>query len=423
MKGNYPSVKMPRAFAPLFEEARYKIFYGGRGGAKSYSVALYLVISMLQEQLPNCVYGCFRDVGESTFDSVKPLIMHFIQALGVESQFYTTETSRRILCKRNGSYFLFGGISNEKQINKIKSQPFLQKVWIEEGHTTPENVWDILTPSVRASKDSEIIVTFNPNKLSDFVYQRFVVSNNTADAIVRKVNYYDNPYFEDNVVLEKERQACMVYPAKYRRIWLGEAGYFERQLIRPHWWKWYDDRNAILPTLNGMFLVADTAYKEREIDDFSVVNLWGYEGALKLYLLDQIRGKYTFPVLVEKIKAFITQTGSYHPRLKPDRIYIEDKGSGTSIAQTFRHGGYGAVDWLPKEFGLPNDKIGRVNACTTTIQKGMVYLPKHAPWVNDFVDEHSNFGELEDENLKDDQVDTTTMAISIWRCRGGGVRI
>jgi len=37
-------ITIPKAFLPLFKPSRYKVYYGGRGGAKSHTIARYLLV-------------------------------------------------------------------------------------------------------------------------------------------------------------------------------------------------------------------------------------------------------------------------------------------------------------------------------------------------------------------------------------------
>jgi hypothetical protein len=47
-------------------------------------------------------------------------------------------------------------------------------------------------------------------------------------------------------------------------------------------------------------------------------------------------------------------------------------------------------------------------------EAGRVYLPQGAPWLADFLDEHSSF----DKDVHDDIVDTTTQALNYFRGSG-----
>ncbi|MDY5051596.1 MAG: PBSX family phage terminase large subunit [Candidatus Mucispirillum faecigallinarum] len=104
-------------------------------------------------------------------------------------------------------------------IDSIKSIEGITKCWIEEAQSVSRKSLDILRPTIR-TKDSEIIITFNPEREQDPVWQDFII--NTPDsAYVQKVNYNDNPFFPDD--LEKERKECFdKNQDDYKWIWLGE---------------------------------------------------------------------------------------------------------------------------------------------------------------------------------------------------------
>ena len=411
--------RFPSAFKDIFQPYRYKVFYGGRGSAKSHTLAQYYIISMLSETQRLAVYGCFREVEGSLRDSSKSLILYYIDAYGLNHEFHTSETSKRIVCLRNGGYFLFEGLSNLRQGRKLKSIHNLVKAWFEEAEAITERSWDIITPSIRASK-SEILVTFNPDLVTDYMWQYFVVNDPPKNSYVKKVNFYDNPYFKDNEALEQERVNCLQYPNKYRRIWLGEPGFFEQQLLKPEWWRFYENEKKMLECLTGMFVTGDTAYKEAAINDYTVFQCWGYNGVHQLYLIDQIRGKWDFPAMVDTVRRFVLQhCMRLHRIVKPNRLYIEDKGSGISLVQTLKNEGMATTAWRPQDFKYPIDKIGRVQESSLIISRGLVHLPKNKPWLREYLQECNEFSE-KGAVSHDDQIDPTTMAISIWRAYGGG---
>ena len=109
-------------------------------------------------------------------------------------------------------------------------------------------------------------------------------------------------------------------------------------------------------------------------------------------------------------------------RIYPERLWIEDKASGISLAQTFYHtlGGSSVGAWKPKDFAFPEDKVGRANEASVMMERGCFYVPTNnaAPWAQCFVNECSDF-EADSEGF-DDQVDAFTMAASVFRSKGGG---
>ena len=236
------------------------------------------------------------------------------------------------------------------------------------------------------------------------------------------VNYFDNPFFWGNLSLVDSMTRSKSSPFAFRRIWLGEPGFVENQLIKPEWWKLYNNVTEAVKVCTGMYIASDTAYKTGTMNDYSVIQLWGYNAGRELYLLAQIRGKWEFPTLVSRFLAFTKAAYSFSTTISPSRIYIEDKASGISLVQTLAREGLNVIAWKPRDYQFPDDKVGRANEAALIISTGVVYIPnpKNEVWVNDFITEHSEFTDEKNLAGHDDQVDTTTMGISVWRKMGGG---
>lgn len=205
-------IEFPDKLRGLFEPHRYKVYYGGRGGAKSWGVARYLLIAGAEKPLRIL---CTREVQKSIKDSVHKLLSDQIQALGLGPFF---EVQQTVIKGQNGTEFLFAGLSDQTA-ESIKSYEGIDKVWAEEAQAISKRSWDILIPTIR-KPGSEIIVTLNPELDTDETYVRFI-ENPPPDAVVEKVNYSDNKWFPD--VLEQERQhAKATMPkADYENIWEG----------------------------------------------------------------------------------------------------------------------------------------------------------------------------------------------------------
>ncbi len=203
----------PEALRFLFQPSRYKVAYGGRGSAKSWSFARALLLKGISKPLRIL---CAREIQKSIKDSVHQLLSDQIDNLGIASKYTIQQTE---ISGNNGTRFLFVGLS-ELTIDTIKSYEGIDIVWIEEGQTITERSWKILIPTIR--KDgSEIWVSFNPDLESDPTYVRFV-KNPAPDSIVVMVNWRDNPYF--NEVMEAERQDCLRrFPKDYPNVWEGQC--------------------------------------------------------------------------------------------------------------------------------------------------------------------------------------------------------
>lgn len=205
--------RFPPKLEFLFSPHRYKVAYGGRGGAKSWGYARALLILAAQKPLRIL---CTREVQKSIKDSVHQLLSDQIVALGLSACYDILQTEIR---GKNGSLFLFAGLS-DLTVESIKSFEGIDIVWVEEARAVTKRSWSILIPTIR--KDgSEIWVAFNPELDTDETYQRFVI-NPPPDAVVVKIGYQDNPWFP--TVLEKERlYAQLNDPDEYANIWEGSC--------------------------------------------------------------------------------------------------------------------------------------------------------------------------------------------------------
>lgn len=207
------NVKLPEKLLFLLnKKARYKVAYGGRGSGKSWAAARCLIVLALQSKIRIL---CTRQLQTSIANSVHKLLSDSIQELGLARYFEITRDAIRC---NNGSEFFFKGIQNN--INEIKSIEGINYCWVEEAQSISENSWEVLIPTIR-KENSEIWITFNPDREEDATYQRFVM-NPPPNTISQLVNYSENPWFPD--VLRREMEYCKeVDYGKYEHIWLGKT--------------------------------------------------------------------------------------------------------------------------------------------------------------------------------------------------------
>lgn len=207
------NVEVPEKVLPLFSPNRYKILHGGRGSAKSWSVARALV--SLAAAKPIRVL-CARETQKSIQESVHRLLKDQIELMGLSGLFEVQET--RIVGK-NGSDFAFAGI-RQQGVTNLKSFEGVDICWVEEAQVVTKKSWDILIPTIR-KPGSEIWVTFNPELDTDETYSRFV-TDPPEGAWVAEVNFSDNPWFSPE--LERERQDMLKRdPVGYRTVWEGKC--------------------------------------------------------------------------------------------------------------------------------------------------------------------------------------------------------
>lgn len=206
------SDNVPPKFAGLDQPARYKIYYGGRGGAKSHSFAEKLVRKSAKSPLRIL---CTREFQSSISDSVHRLISDKIVSMGFSDFFDVTQAS---ITSTVGSQFLFKGL--RRSIQEIKSTEGIDICWVEEAQTISNNSWEILIPTIR-KEGSEIWISFNPEEESDPTYQRFVL-HTPPNSIIEKVGWEDNPHLPST--LEAERLYMLeVDPEAYEHVWGGHC--------------------------------------------------------------------------------------------------------------------------------------------------------------------------------------------------------
>ena len=206
------NLDFPEKLGFLFEPKRYKILYGGRGSAKSWSVAKALIALSMRSPIRVL---CARELQNSISDSVIALLADQIKAMGVEDLF---DVQRTAIYGKNGSEFSFVGLKHN--VTSIKSFEGVDICWVEEGQAVSKASWETLIPTIR-KPNSEIWVTFNPDLDTDETYKRFVVSP-PNNAFVVKVNHSDNPWFPD-VLKDELEQLKAKDMDSYLNVWEGHT--------------------------------------------------------------------------------------------------------------------------------------------------------------------------------------------------------
>ena len=205
-------VQIPEALSFLFEPARYKVAYGGRGSGKTWAFCRALLI---KAQLAPTRVLCAREIQKSIKDSVHQVLRDQISILGWHDRFTVQEKS---ITGRNGSEFMFEGL--RYNVDSIRSKEGIDICAVFEAKNVSKNSWETLIPTIRKA-GSEIWVEFNPELETDETYQRFVL-HPPPSAIVKKVNFYDNPWFPD--VLKEEAETLKARDEDaYQNVWLGNC--------------------------------------------------------------------------------------------------------------------------------------------------------------------------------------------------------
>jgi len=204
-------VQLPAKLEALRFPKRYKVIYGGRDGAKSWSIAQLLLI--LGTERPLRIL-CAREVQKSIKDSVHKLLCDQITRLDLGYFYDPLQTEIRGI---NGTEFLFSGLSDQT-VESMKSFEGIDICWIEEARPLTGRSLKILIPTIR--KDgSEIWFSFNPELDTDEVFVRFV-ENTPDDCLLIKINWDENPWYSRALDSERERMK-RDDPEGYEHVWNG----------------------------------------------------------------------------------------------------------------------------------------------------------------------------------------------------------
>lgn len=189
------------------------VYHGGRGSAKSHSIAGALAVAADARPIR---WLCGREIQKSLSTSSKQLLEDKIIQHGLRERFEFTRDG--IVHKRNGSRFLFAGLRTNP--DAVKSMEGLDGAWLEEADTISEYSLQVLTPTLR-KRGSMLLASYNRRSVTDPIDARFVGGVPPPRSVVRKVSWRDNPFFPQSLREEMEWMRQRDYD-KYMHVWEGE---------------------------------------------------------------------------------------------------------------------------------------------------------------------------------------------------------
>ncbi|HED5364286.1 TPA: phage terminase large subunit [Campylobacter jejuni] len=404
-------------YTPELNKYREVIYYGGRGGAKTFEMVQFLGVKAISEK---CNILCLREFSNKNKNSLVSAFREFFETHNIETGLreYTIlgkkETAikiniEEISFKHNGSRIIFAGI-NDNTVMSLKSISNINYCWVEEANFLTEYSYNILKPTIRA-KNSKIFYTFNPQNKNDFLYLKTKIQDDLC--LVKKVNWNDNPFFPEVLNIDRINNLKTMPRDMYLHIWEGEPlEYNDCQVINTDLIGYFNDKEKI--KYSETFITADTAFSKKESADFSVIGCFGKYGD-EIHILRVFKGRWEFNELENRlISAYDWTSANYRPPLV---VIIEKKASGISLLQELKR-----TTNLPlKEVVPKTDKYSRVSDVLNELPRLRLPLDKTNPlnsWVENFLIELKMFrGDLEHEH--DDQVDM--MCYALQYCKNNAV--
>lgn len=212
-------IEIPPKLIPVFSgEARYRGAYGGRGSAKTRTFAKMAAVRGVmwaKANEPGVILGAreyMNSLAESSMAEIKAAIE---SEPWLNAEYDIGETYIRTKCRR--IEFNFVGLRHN--LDSIKSKARIKLLWVDEAEPVSETAWAKAIPSVR-EHDSEIWVTWNPERKQSATHKRFRVDP-PAGAKIVELNFRDNPWFP--AVLEAERlEDKAKRPDTYDHVWEGD---------------------------------------------------------------------------------------------------------------------------------------------------------------------------------------------------------
>lgn len=199
-------------FNDLLKPHPYKVYYGGRGSGKSWSLAEAL-IRMADAACIRVL--CTRELQTSIKHSVHKLLCDTISRLGMDSKFEITQNSIK---SHTGSEFIFMGIKFNFQ--EVKSLESVDITWLEEAQFMSEESWVVILPTIFRKPGSECWISFNTGAETDSTYRRWV-ANPPEEAVVHRVNWDMNPFFTPELARGMERDRQLLDPEVFENVWNG----------------------------------------------------------------------------------------------------------------------------------------------------------------------------------------------------------
>ncbi|RLI66170.1 MAG: hypothetical protein DRO88_02570 [Promethearchaeia archaeon] len=171
-------------------------------------------------------------------------------------------------------------------------------------------------------------------------------------------------------------------------------------MIHREWWQWWE----ALPLFDYTYIVADTAQKKGNQNDYTDFQFWGHGHDGNIYLIDHVHKKFTVPEVEREAEIFYLKHAEPFNGGVFRGMCIEDKSSGIGLVQRFEEKNY-KVNGIPRT----TDKVTRAYDAGPEIKAGKVFLNVQVPDVHVITDEAMTFP----NGSFDDAFDCTMSAIEV----------
>ena len=325
------------------------------------------------------------------------------------------------------------------------------RVVVDDPHNVKEAESDtVRTETVRWFQEAA------ENRLNDLSRDAIIVimqrvhENDVSGAIIEGENYvhlmipmeyepgrhceteigWSDPREEDGELAWPERFQDDALTTFRSRAYMWAGQYQQRPeprgggLFKRDWWQRWDDKTAsklgvkpgMLPPVSYVLGILDTAYTEKEENDpsaMTILGLWQDEKEMpQVMLMFGWEEWLEFNPLVEKVAQCCRD-------FKVDRLLIESKASGLSVAQEMRRRYSRAAFGVETADPGKSDKVARAMSVTHLFEDGCVWAPGFEDgtwrtWAAKVIDQMAAFPKAS----HDDMTDTIVMGLKYLRDTG-----
>lgn len=196
--------------------------------------------------------------------------------------------------------------------------------------------------------------------------------------------------FPEKVLVKERAKGTRYYNGQYQQRPVAQGG----NRFKRHWWNFYTRDGSLYQRPHGsterpsvlmprqfdeIILSWDCAFRGKETSDWVVGLVLGRIGQ-KIFVLEMVRKRMGFAETRREVVAQFGRWTSAYATL------VEGKANGDAIVDDL-------IEVIPGLIGVDPEggKESRAAALEPSVEAGQWYLPEHAPWVGDWVDEFAAF--------------------------------
>lgn len=197
---------------------RYRAAFGGRGGAKSWEFVDAAIFHTVTTPRLRTIF--LREIMANLKESSLELVRNRLEHYGLLNTYYREVDGSFV--GLGGQKILFIGLWKGNKPEGIKSLEGAGLTILEEAQEVRQASLDVLLPTILRTPISELWAIWNPRLATDPIDIFFRGPVKPKRAIVRKINYDQNPFFPDAL---RELMDLDFQKNRLRAIWIWLGGY------------------------------------------------------------------------------------------------------------------------------------------------------------------------------------------------------